>query len=165
MIDLIRINPFGELPPGSGARPSLELNDLIYPITRSFEPEIEIEEHKYKRALVMGEWPAYHPEGALYITVDGDVVGNLGANYTTRRDALVRALTPPYDIDDLPTTRNHGMMELQLTGWSAIAQQEYVVTSKAIPMTTDFVSVSEYHITFKFPIPYFLNGSTRYYLA
>lgn len=157
MIDLVRINPFG--------RTALELNTLDYPITRSFEPEIEIEEHKFKRALVPGEWPAYHDEGALYITVEGDVVGNLGADYTTKRDALTLALTPIRDIDDLLLHRNHGYMELQLTGWAAVAQQEYVVTSKSIPMTTDFVSVSEYHIVFKFPIPYFVNGSTRYYLA
>jgi len=157
VIDLIRINPFG--------RSSLELNTLDYPISRSFEPEIEIEDKKYKRALVPGEWPAYINEGALYINVEGDVVGNLGSNYTTRRDALVLALTPLRNVDDIMTTRNHGTMDLQLTGWAAVASQEYVVTSKSIPMTTDFVSVSEYHIVFKFPIPYFLNGSTRYYLT
>lgn len=165
MIDLIRLNPFGELPPGTGTRPPLELNTLDYPISSSFEPEIEIEEHKYKKALVMGEWPAYHPEGAMYVTVQGDVVGTVGAPYTALRDALTKALTPPYDADDLPTFRNHGRMDLQLTGWAAVASQEYVVTSKSIPMTTEYVSVTEYHITFKFPLPYFVNGSTRYYLA
>ena len=157
MIDLIRINPFGRSP--------LELNTLDYPISRSFEPEIEIEDKKYKKALVPGEWPTYQNEGALYINVEGDVVGTVGAPYTALRDALVLALTPIRDVDGLLVNRNHGVMELQLTGWAAVAEQEYVVTSKSIPMTTDFVSVSEYHIVFKFPIPYFLDGSTKYYLT
>ena len=157
MIDLIRINPFG--------RSALELNTLDYPISRSFEPEIEIEDKKYKKALVPGEWPTYQNEGALYINVEGDVVGTVGAPYTALRDALVLALTPIRDVDGLLVNRNHGVMELQLTGWAAVAEQEYVVTSKSIPMTTDFVSVSEYHIVFKFPIPYFLDGSTKYYLT
>jgi len=157
MIDFIELRPFG--------RSTLELNTLSYPIVDSFEPEIEIEEHKYKKAIVMGEWPAYHPEGALYVTINGDVVGNLGADYTSKRDALTLALTPLYDIDDKPVNRNHGTLALQLTGWAAVATQDYVVTSKSIPMTTDFVSVSSFHITLKFPIPYFVNGSTRYYLA
>jgi hypothetical protein len=159
VIDFIELNPYG--------RSALELNTLDYPISQSFEPEIEIEEHKYKRAIVMGEWPAYHPEGALYITIQGDVVGNLGANYTTRRDALTLALTPFYDVDDIPVYRNHGFLRLQLTGWASIARQDYVVTSKSIPMTTQYVSVSEFHVTLKFPIPYFVQegGSTRYYLA
>lgn len=159
MIDYISITPYG------AGRTELVLNTLAYPISSSFEPEIEIEEHKYKKAIVMGEWPAYHPEGAMYVTVQGDVVGDLGADYTTKRNALVYALTPTYDTDDKLLYRNHGFMKLQLTGWAAIAQQDYVVTSKSIPMSTDYASVSEYHITFKFPLPYFLNGSTRYYLA
>ena len=159
MIDLIRITPFGP------DKSPLELNTLDYPITRSFEPEITVEEHNYKRPLQPGEWPAYTRDGALYISVEGDVVGNLGSNYTTKRDALVWATTPHRDADDLLVYRNHGVMELQLTGWAAVASQEYVITSKSIPMTTDFVSVSEFHIVFKFPIPYFLNGSTRYYIA
>jgi hypothetical protein len=157
MIDFIELHPVG--------RSSLELNTLAYPIVDSFEPEVEMDEHKYKKALVMGEWPAYHPEGALYVTINGDIVGNLGADYTAKRDALVLACKPFTDADELLTTRHHGTMHLQLTGWAAVATQDYVITSKSFPMTTDYVSVSSFHITFKFPIPYFLNGSTRYYIA
>lgn len=157
MIDFIQIQPTGGT--------ALELNTLAYPIVDSFEPEVEIDEHKYKKALVMGEWPAYHTEGALYVTINGDIVGDLGADYTAKRDALVLACKPVVNVDDLPISRNHGTMTLKLTGWPNNAVQDYVITSKAFPMTTDYASTSPFHITFKFPLPYFLDGSTRKYVG
>jgi len=158
---------FIEIDPVTGT--SLELNTLDYPISQEFAPEIEYEDQNYKKALVPGEWPAHVLPGALYLTITGDIVGRDSVNptvdYMTKRTALLTALRPALDSDDLQTTRHHGTLRLQMDSWGAIATNEFVTVSFTAPMTTAYVSVTEFRWTAKFPRPYFLNGSTRFYLT
>lgn len=147
----------------------LELNTLDYPISQDFDPEIEYEDEKYKKALVPGEWPAYVPQGALYLTIIGDIVGRDPAqptvDYMNKRTALQNALRPAENVDGILTTRHHGTLRLRMDGWASTADNDFVTVSLSMPLTTEYVSVSEYRWTAKFPRPYFLNGATRFYIA
>lgn len=139
----------------------------IYPLS-AFEMESAISTREFKKMTAQGEWPAFHYLGAMTIHAEGRILGS-GAtpsnDYVTKRIALIDAILPP--TTSPLTARKHGVLRLRLDGMSENADADVVVTSFQAPLAALFPANSEFMVTWKAFLPWFVGvgTSTKYQLG
>ena len=146
----------------------LELNTVdgsgnhVYPLD-GFDIETNIDTHDFKKMSAPGQWPAYHYPDAMSINATGKILG-VGAsdaarasNYFSQRLALVDAVLPPLTV---LTTRYHAVLRVRFDGMTEDADAQVVVVQNSIPLAALFPAYSEFMITWKAFLPYFVGVST-----
>jgi hypothetical protein len=142
---------------------TVTLNDLNYPV-EVFEVESQIDVREYKKMAQPGEWPVWAYPGAMTIHCEGKIVGTGSTDYVTKRMALLDAILPP--IATL-TSRIHGKVRIQMDGWSETADADVIVTQQSVPMKANYPAISDFMVTWKAFLPYFVgtSSSTKYQLG
>ncbi len=160
-----------EIRPVTGT--SLELNSSAgaYPLSK-FDIIGETDNPSgSKKMAAPGEWKKHHLIGAQTIIAEGKILGN-GANdtarslsYITQRLALLDAIMPP--MDDNLTARHHGVLRVRMDGMTEDADAEVVCTQRAVPLAAMEGARSEFFITWKAFLPYFIGqtSGTKYILG
>lgn len=156
-----------EIRPVTGS--ALELNRVdgsgnhIYPLV-GFDIETNIDTHDFKKMAAPGQWPSFHYPDAMTINTQGRILG-VGANDTARaadyfsqRLALVDAVLPPLTV---MTQRHHAVLRVRFDGMSEDADAQVVVVQNSIPVAALFPAYSEFMITWKAFLPYFVGVSTQ----
>lgn len=135
---------------------SVTLNDLVYPLN-VFEVETNYDTRSFKKASAPGEWPVYSYPGAMTVHAEGAIIGSTSSDYVTKRMTLLDAIIPP--IQTL-TTRKHGVLRIQMDGWTETADADVIVTAQQAPLRALNPSISEFMVTWKSFLPYFVGTST-----
>lgn len=147
-----------EVRPNTGS--PLELNDLNYPLdVLDIEPNIDPK--AFKKLAAPGEWPSFTYEGAMTIHAEGSILGSGGTpsnDYVAKRIALIDAVAPPVGV---LTSRKHGVIRIRLDGMTEDADVDVVVVQRAIPLRALYPANSEFLITWKAYLPYFVGVSTQ----
>ncbi len=155
-----------EVRPVTGS--ALELNTTdgsgnhLFPLS-TFEITANIDAHDAKKMAAPGQWPTFHYADAMTINCTGRILGIGGSDaaratsYITQRLALVDAVLPPVGLQ---TSRKHGVLRVRMDGMSEDADADIVCTSQTIPLAALFPAQSEFMITWKAFLPYFVGVST-----
>lgn len=88
---------------------SIVLNSEYYPIDEGFEVEVEFSDVSVKKFQRPGEWPTFGYPGASIIACEGHIFGASKADFWTKRNAFLIALTPP-NAEQLK--RRHGVVTI-----------------------------------------------------
>lgn len=156
-----------EVRPVTGS--AVELNRVdgsgnhIYPLVQ-FDIETNIDVHDFKKMSAPGQWPSYHYPDAMTINAQGRILG-VGASdaarasdYFSQRLALVDAVLPPLTV---LTTRYHAVLRVRFDGMTEDADAQVVVIQNSIPLAALFPAYSEFMITWKAFLPYFVGVTTQ----
>lgn len=147
---------FLELRPNTGS--PLELNTLSYPC-QVFDPNGDFEDKKFKKMQQPGEHPTFVYPPALYIAIEGDIVGTGAtptADFNTKRFALINASGPPITATGVLTARKHGVLRIRLDGMTENADADFLCVSRSVPLSTEFWSVNEFRLSLKISQGYFV---------
>lgn len=162
-----------EIRPNTGS--PLEINTVdgsgnpVFPLN-TFEIVTGIDTHDFKKIAQPGQWPSFHYPDAMTIQAEGHIIGVGGSDalratsYITQRLALTDAALPPVA---LLTARRHGYLRVRMDGMTEDADAEVVLTAISIPMAALFPANSEFQLTWKGFLPYFVgvSSSTKYQLG
>jgi hypothetical protein len=140
----------------------------LFPLS-VFEIVTNIDQHDAKKMAAAGQWPTFHYPDAMTIHAEGHILG-VGASdaaratsYITQRLALLDGILPPVT---LLTSRKHGVLRVRFDGMSEDADADVVTLQQAVPMAAQFPANSEFMVTWKGFLPYFLGASsTKYQLG
>jgi hypothetical protein len=88
---------------------SIVLNNDAYPVDEAFEVDVEFSDPAVKKMQRSGEWPTFGYPGAVSISLEGHILGTSKADYWTKRNAFLVALTPPPGEQ---TKRRHGIVTI-----------------------------------------------------
>jgi hypothetical protein len=142
----------------------------LYPL-HDFNIVTNIDQHAAKKMAAAGEWKTFHYPDAMTITMEGTILG-VGASdaaratdYITKRLALIDAVLPP--PSGVYTVRHHAVLRVRMDGMSEDADAEVVCVSPSFPMRALYPANSEFMVTFKGFVPYFVgvSSSTKYQLG
>jgi len=162
-----------EIRPVTGS--ALELNTIDgsgnhgYPLS-AFDIETNIDSRDAKKMAAPGQWPTFAYPDAMTIHAEGNILG-VGASdatratsYITQRLALLDAFLPPMT---LVTSRKHAVLRVRFDGMSEDADADVIVIQQSIPMAALFPANSQYMVTWKSFLPYFVGAtsSTQYLLG
>jgi hypothetical protein len=163
-----------EFIPNSGS--SVVLNTVdgsgnhLFPL-RVFEIETHIDEGtNAKKMGLPGQWPTFSYPDAMTVHAEGKILG-VGASdaaratdYITKRLALLDAILPPVV---LLTVRKHGVLRVRFDGMTEDADADVVIQQQSMPMAALHPANSEFMITWKGFLPYFVGTgtSTKYQLG
>jgi len=123
-----------------------------------------------KKMAAAGQWPTFHYPDAMTIHAEGNILG-IGASdaaratsYITQRLALLDGILPPLT---LLTSRKHGVLRVRFDGMSEDADADVVTIQQSVPMAARFPANSEFMVTWKGFLPYFVgtSSSTKYQLG
>jgi hypothetical protein len=94
--------------------PSIVFNatDNIYPIDGEgtpFQVEVEFSDPSVRKPQQAGEHPTFGYPGSTRVILDGHIIGSTAANFWSRRNDFLVALTPP--AGEL-TSRRHGTLTI-----------------------------------------------------
>jgi hypothetical protein len=166
MITKFEVRPVGGTP--------LELNLMtggvpIYPL-KVCDIVTNIDAHDAKKMAKPGQWPTFHYPDAMSAHIEGNVIGVgasdalASADYVSKRLALLDAVLPPVTF---LTSRIHAIIRIRLDGMTEDADAEAVVVQQQIPMVALFPANSEFMVTWKGFLPYFVGvtTSTKYQLG
>lgn len=142
----------------------------LYPL-RDFSIVTNIDQHDAKKMSAVGQWPTFHYPDAMIITMEGSILGIGGSDsaratdYITKRLALIDAVLPP--PTGVYTTRHHAILRVRFDGMSEDADAEVVCTQPSFPMRALYPANSEFMVTWKGFVPYFVgvSTSTKYQLG
>lgn len=153
----------------------LELNTTdgsgnhLYPL-KICDIQTNIDPTAIKKLGTDGEWPTFGYPGAMTINIQGTVYG-VGASdaaratdYVTKRLALIDAALPPLGAQ---TSRKHAVLRIRMDGMTEDADADVQFGNSSIPMAALFPANSNFNITFKGFLPYFVGTgtSTKYQLG
>jgi len=136
----------------------------------TFDIVTNIDQHDAKKMAAAGQWPTFHYPDAMTIHAEGHILG-VGASdaaratsYITQRLALLDGILPPVT---LLTSRKHGVLRVRMDGMSEDADADVVTIQQSVPMAALFPANSEFMITWKGFLPYFVgtSSSTKYQLG
>jgi hypothetical protein len=163
-----------EIRPNVGSPVELNTTDgsgnHLYPL-HDFNITTNIDQHDQKKMAAAGQWKTFHYPDAMSIVAEGAILG-IGASdaaratdYITKRLALIDAVLPP--VTGVLTSRIHGILRVRMDGMTEDADAEVVCTAPSFPMAALFPANSEFQITWKGFLPYFVgvSTSTRYQLG
>lgn len=141
----------------------LELNTLTYPL-KVFDIQTNIDTHEFKKFGTSGQWPSFHYPDAMSIHAEGACLADTSTAYVTARLALVDAVLPPVTA---LTSRKHAVLRVRMDGMTEDADADVVVIQQAVPMAALFPANSQFMITWKGFLPYFVgvSSSTKYQLG
>lgn len=155
-----------EIRPNTGS--PLEINTVdgsgnpVFPL-HVFEINTNIDSKDFRKMAAPGQWPSFAYPDAMTIHAEGAIVG-VGANdaarstsYITQRLALTDAALPPVT---LLTARIHGVLRVRMDGMTEDADAQIHLTSISIPMASLFPANSDFQLTWKGFLPYFVGVST-----
>lgn len=138
-------------------------NNPIYPL-RVFEITTNIDARDFKKMGAPGQWASFHYPDAMTIHAEGDIIG-LGSSdatratdYITKRLALADAVLPPVSI---LTARKHGVLRVRFDGMTEDADADVVVTALSMPMAANYPAKSDFMVTWKGFLPYFVGVNTQ----
>jgi len=122
-----------------------------------------------KKMAAAGQWPRFHYPDAMSIHAEGQILG-VGASdaarsidYITKRLALLDGILPPVT---LLTSRKHGVLRVRFDGMTEDADADVVIVQQSAPLTALFPANSEFMVTWKGFLPYFVGASlTKYQLG
>jgi len=135
----------------------------IYPLSE-FDIETNIDTHDFKKMSAPGQWPSYHYPDAMIVNMTGRILGVgasdtlRAADYFAQRLALVDAVLPPLQV---LTARYHAVLRVRFDGMTEDADAQVVVTQNSIPLAALFPAYSEFMITWKSFLPYFVGVTTQ----
>jgi hypothetical protein len=123
-----------------------------------------------KRMAESGEWPTFHYPGAMAITAQGRILGIGGSDasraidYITKRLAFLDAVLPPLGF---MTSRKHAVLRVRFDGMTEDADADVVCIQQSIPLAALYPAQSEFMVTWKGFLPYFVgtSSSTKYQLG
>jgi hypothetical protein len=142
----------------------------LYPL-HDFNITTNIDQHDAKKMAAPGQWKTFHYPDAMTIIAEGAILG-VGASdaaratdYITKRLALIDAVLPP--PSGVYTSRTHGVLRVRFDGMTEDADAEVVVVQPSFPMRALYPANSEFQITWKAFVPYFVgvSSSTKYQLG
>ncbi|MBA3357457.1 MAG: hypothetical protein H0U18_16260 [Pyrinomonadaceae bacterium] len=162
-----------EIRPVSGS--AVEVNAVdgsgnhLYPLS-AFDIVTNIDSRDAKKMAAPGQWPTFAYPDAMTIHAEGNILGVGGSDaaratsYITQRLALLDAILPPVT---LLTSRKHAVLRVRFDGMTEDADADVIVIQQSIPMAALFPANSQYMITWKAFLPYFvgLTTSTQYQLG
>jgi hypothetical protein len=156
-----------EIRPNSGSPLELNTTDILgnplYPL-ESFDINTNIDTHDHKKLAQPGQWSSFHYPDAMIITAGGHIVGVGGTDsaratsYIEQRLALTDAALPPVT---LLSDRRHGYLRVRMDGMTEDADAAVVIVNISIPMAASFPANSEFTITWKAFLPYFVGVSSQ----
>jgi len=135
-----------------------------------FEIVTAIDQHDAKKMAAAGQWPQFHYPDAMTIHAEGNILG-IGADdaarstsYITQRLAVLDGILPPLG---LLTSRKHGVLRVRFDGMSEDADADVVTMQQSIPLQALNPANSEFMVTWKGFLPYFVGvgTSTQYQLG
>jgi hypothetical protein len=163
-----------EIRPNVGS--PVELNTVdgsgnhLYPL-HDFNIITNIDTTDKRKMAAAGQWKTFHYPDAMSIIAEGAILG-VGANdtaratdYITKRLALIDAVLPP--VTGVLTSRIHGVLRVRMDGMTEDADAEVVCVAPSFPMRALYPANSEFQITWKAFVPYFVgvSSSTKYQLG
>jgi hypothetical protein len=144
-----------EIRPVSGS--PLEINTLTYPL-KVFDIVTNIDTHDEKKLSAAGQWPTFHYPDAMTIHAEGACLADTSTAYVTARLALLDAVLPPVTVQ---TSRYHAALRVRMDGMTEDADANVVVVQQSIPMAALFPANSQFMITWKGFLPYFVGVSSQ----
>jgi hypothetical protein len=128
-----------------------------------FDIVSNIDAHDAKKMAAAGQWPTFHYADAMSINCQGRILGvgasdsARAANYFSQRLALLDAVLPPVGLQ---TSRKHGVLRVRFDGMTEDADTDVVCITQSIPLAALFPAQSEFMITWKAFLPYFVGVTT-----
>jgi hypothetical protein len=146
--------------PNAGS--SIQLNSEFYPIDEGFEVDVEFSNPSVPKLQRPGEWPTFSYPGAATIACEGHIFGASKADFWSKRNAFLVALTPP--STEL-LVRRHG----KLTITDSDAPEGMYAFARILSRVANLENLSPercpYLAQFKIFTPYMIGvGSGREYL-